>query len=120
MTLCPIVDFANHTSVQPRMIPVPSDSETRNGAPVHSIGDGLIFMCPDNVKIDEDDEILLTYGLHSNQMLFVEYGFVNVFSENGPSPGGEVDVQDLVEDYVFVGVCPREVKAVLVAEGYWG
>lgn len=100
---------------------VPSNSEIWNAAPVNSIGDGLKFISPDNVKIEEDDEILLTYGLHSNKTLFVEYGFVNIFSENGPSPSGEVDVQDLVEKYVFADVQLSEaVKVALVAEGYWG
>lgn len=121
VTMCPIVDFANHTSDQAYMTLVPSNAEIRNTAPVNSIGDGLKFISPDNVKIEENDEILLTYGLHSNKTLFVEYGFVNIVSENGPSPIGEVDVQDLVEKYVFTNVQLREIMSfTLVSEGYWG
>lgn len=102
------------------MTPVPSNSEIWNAAPVNSIGDGLKFISPDNVKIEENGEILLTYGLRSNKTLFVEYGFVNLF-KNGPSPSGEVDVQDLVEKDVFVDVRLHDaVKATLVSEGYWG
>lgn len=103
------------------MIPVPSNSETWSAAPVNPIGDGLKFISPDHVKIEENDEILLTYGLHSNKTLFVEYGFVNPFSKNRPSPSGEVDVQDLVEKHVFIDVQLREaVKVILITEGYWG
>lgn len=121
LTMCPILDFANHTSGQACMTPVPSNSEVWNAAPVNSIGDGLKFISPDNVKIEENDEILLTYGSHSNKTLFVEYGFVNLLSKNGPSPSGEVDVQDLVENYVFADMRLREaVKVTLVTEDYWG
>lgn len=121
LTMCPILDFANHTPGQAHMTPVPSNSDIRNAAPTDSIGDGLKFISPDNVKIEENDEILLTYGLHSNKTLFVEYGFVNLFSKNGPSPRGEVDVQDLAEKYVFIDVRLREsARVALVSEGYWG
>ncbi|KAG9318465.1 hypothetical protein JVU11DRAFT_556 [Chiua virens] len=121
LTMCPILDFANHTSGQANMSPVPSKSEIWNAAPVNPIGDGVRFVSPDNVKIEDDDEILLTYGLHSNKTLFVEYGFVNLFSEDGPSPSGEVDVQGLAEKHIFAVLQLGEaVKAVLVAEGYWG
>ncbi|KAH0830552.1 hypothetical protein J3R83DRAFT_2006 [Lanmaoa asiatica] len=120
LTMCPVVDFANHTSGQACMTPVPSNSENWNTAPVNSIGDGLKFISPHNVKIKENDEILLTYGSHSNKTLFVEYGFVNSF-KNGPSPSGEVDVVDLAEKYVFADVRLREaMKVALVNEGYWG
>ncbi|KAG8217501.1 SET domain-containing protein [Butyriboletus roseoflavus] len=120
LTMCPILDFANHTPGQACMTPVPSNSEMWNAAPVNSIGDGLKFISPDNVKIEENDEILLTYGLRSNKTLFVEYGFVNLF-KNETSPSGEVDVQDLVEKYVLIDVQLHDaVKAALVAEGYWG
>lgn len=119
--MCPILDFVNHTPDQASMTPVPSNSEIWNAAPVNSIGDGLKFISPDNAKVKENDEILLTYGSHSNKTLFVEYGFVNLFSKNGPSPSGEVDVQDLVDKYVFADVRLRQVvKAALVTEGYWG
>lgn len=121
LTMCPILDFANHTSGQACMTPVPSNSKVWNAVPVNSIGDGLEFISPDNVKIEENDEILLTYGLHSNKTLFVEYGFVNPLSKDGPSPSGEVDVQDMVEKNVFADVRLREaVKVALVAEDYWG
>lgn len=121
LTMCPILDFANHTPGQAHMTPVPSNSDIRNAAPTDSIGDGLKFISPDNVKIEENDEILLTYGLHSNKTLFVEYGFVNLFSKNGSSPRGEVDVQDLAEKYVFIDVRLREsARVALVSEGYWG
>lgn len=121
LTMCPILDFANHTPGQAHMTPVTSNSEIWNAAPINSIGDGLKFISGDNVKIEENDEILLTYGLHSNKTLFVEYGFVNHFSKNVPSPHGEVDVQDLAEKYVFADARLREaVRVILVTEGYWG
>lgn len=121
LTMCPILDFANHTPGQANMIPISSNAEIWNAAPVNSIGDGLKFISPDNVKIEENDEILLTYGLHSNKTLFVEYGFLNPFSESGPAPSGEVDVQDLVEEHVLTDVRLGEaVKVALIAERYWG
>lgn len=121
LTMCPILDFANHSPVQANMTPVPSNTKIWNAAPVNPIGDGLKFTSPDNVKIEENDEILLTYGSHSNRTLFVEYGFVNLLSKNRPFPSGEVDVQDLAEKYVFADVQLGEaVRVILVAEGYWG
>ncbi|KAG6376134.1 hypothetical protein JVT61DRAFT_2108 [Boletus reticuloceps] len=121
LTMCPILDFANHTRGQAHLIPVPSTSDIWNAAPVNLIGDGLKVISPDDVKIEENDEILLTYGLHSNKTLFVEYGFVNPMSKDGPSPGGEVDVQDLIEKYVFTDVRLVEaVRVILVTGGYWG
>lgn len=121
LTMCPILDFANHTPDQAHMTLLPTNSGVWNAAPVNSIGDGLKFVSSNNMKIEENDEVLLTYGLHSNKTLFVEYGFVNVFSNNGPSPSGEVDVQDLVEKYIFVDIRLGEaVRIILVDEGYWG
>jgi hypothetical protein len=121
LTMCPILDFANHTPGQANMTTVTSNSKIWNAAPINLIGDGLKFISPENIKIEENDEILLTYGLHSNKTLFVEYGFVNLLSKNGPSPHGEVDVQDLAEKYVFADVRLREaVRVTLVTEGYWG
>ncbi|KAF9246536.1 hypothetical protein BU15DRAFT_85291 [Melanogaster broomeanus] len=81
------------------MTPVPSNADIWNGAPVKSIGDGLKFISPENAMIQEGDEIHLTYGSHSNKTLFVEYGFVNSFHEDGFH--GEVDVTDVIEELIF-------------------
>ncbi|KIJ69446.1 hypothetical protein HYDPIDRAFT_106062 [Hydnomerulius pinastri MD-312] len=121
LTMCPILDFANHTLDKPHITPVPSNADIWNAAPVKSIGDGFKFLSPDNATIREGDEIYLTYGSHSNKTLFVEYGFVNDIPKDIPRITGEVDVQDILEEIVSEN--PRlggVVKDVLVTEGYWG
>ncbi|KAF9227942.1 SET domain-containing protein [Gyrodon lividus] len=121
VTMCPILDFANHTPHTSQMFHVPSNADIWNAAPVKPIGDGLKFTSPETVMIEEGDEIHLIYGSHSNKTLFVEYGFVNVFHEHGPHLSGEVDVQDVAEDIIFECLRLGEiVKDVLLAEGYWG
>ncbi|KIL00416.1 hypothetical protein PAXRUDRAFT_821707 [Paxillus rubicundulus Ve08.2h10] len=121
LTMCPVLDFANHTPYRAQMTPVPSKADVWNSAPVKSIGDGLKFISAETAMIHEGDEIHLTYGPHSNKTLFVEYGFVNACHEQGSHLSGEVDVEDMVEELVFQGLPLGEiVKEVLVTESYWG
>ncbi|KAF8844979.1 SET domain-containing protein [Paxillus ammoniavirescens] len=121
LTMCPILDFANHTPLRPQMTLVPSKADVWNAAPVKSIGDGLKFISAEAAMIQEGDEIHLTYGSHSNKTLFVEYGFVNACHEYESHLSGEVDVEDVVDELVFQDLPLGElIKDVLVAEGYWG
>ncbi|KAI6039057.1 hypothetical protein EDC04DRAFT_2569071, partial [Pisolithus marmoratus] len=120
-TLCPILDFANHNSYTPNMRPGPTNADIWNSAPVPSIGEGLRFFACDDTKIREDDEIMLSYGRHSNKTFFVEYGFVNGPHDVATRVCGEVDVQDILEESIYGGQRrSRVIKDLLVAEGYWG
>ena len=108
VTLCPIVDFANHTRMSPQISPAIS---TADG------GDFGVISCSGE-SIKPGDELFLTYGRHANRTLFVEYGFIDV--SPFPNDDGEVDIQDLVESLIDSkghGICLREI---LIGEGYWG
>ncbi|KAI0082678.1 SET domain-containing protein [Panus rudis PR-1116 ss-1] len=126
MTLCPILDFANHAPTNTQIKPVlPSDSSW--SAPgskksSHRLGGDYTFVANENVE--KDQELFLRYGSHSNRRLFVEYGFVNRWSGDAIRNGevdGECDVQDLVEKlFEEAGATGIWAKEVLQNEGYWG
>jgi hypothetical protein len=109
VTLCPVVDFANHTRVSPQISPAVSAIVAR--------GDFIVVSCPGE-SIEAGDELFLTYGCHANRTLFVEYGFIDVspFPEND----GEVDVQDLVESLIEAKGHGTRLQEILIEEGYWG
>ncbi|KAG1731897.1 hypothetical protein EDB19DRAFT_1896846 [Suillus lakei] len=110
LTLCPILDFANHAPNGLHMTPVPSEADIWDTAPIKSIGKGF----------RRAKEIFLTYGVHPNRTLFVEYGFVNKSSDDAEITDGEVDVQDVVESLILDHKSGVFVKSVLEDEGYWG
>lgn len=113
LTLCPILDFANHSLHGSNMRP----SSTNTYPP--SMTESLCFFSQD-VAIQAGDEIFLTYGRHSNKTLFVEYGFVDVIHDH-ENVQGEVDVQDVLEEIAHEKQWRRSlVKEVLVDQGYWG
>ncbi|KAG6329835.1 hypothetical protein ID866_9252, partial [Astraeus odoratus] len=120
LTMCPVLDFANHSPDRSNMSPGPTKADIWNVAPVPMIGEGLRFFSLDNTTIQENDEILLTYGPHSNKTLFVEYGFVIGTQGTTTVPQGEVDVQDIIEEKIAGGRYGYLVKDLLVAESYWG
>lgn len=69
-------------------------------------------------------EVCLRYGSHSNQSLFVEYGFINPVSneemESGTYPA-EVDMQALMIDlFEERGAVGSWMQKILENEGYWG
>ncbi|KAJ7285853.1 hypothetical protein C8J57DRAFT_1286003 [Mycena rebaudengoi] len=114
LTLCPILDFANHTVDGPCMIPRISDAEKNNAAPLSRLGDPLTLLSP-GAGASRGQEMYLTYGAHSNKTLFVEYGFVTT------GTCGEVDVQDLVERlFKDKGQEGNIKKEILEESGYWG
>ncbi|KAI6109828.1 hypothetical protein F5141DRAFT_810654 [Pisolithus sp. B1] len=120
-TLCPVLDFANHSSHTSNMHPGPTNADIWNSAPVPSIGEGLRFFARDDARIREDDEIMLTYGRHANKTLFVEYGFVDDPHEVGTLVCGEVDVRDILEESIYLDQRRScAIKDRLAAEGYWG
>lgn len=140
VTLCPILDFANHIPFNTELVPIlPSGNPTHFRTPTISlsgsrpipkgkIGGDYAFTSSGYLELEEDQEIHLCYGAHPNRKLFVEYGFVNLFPQGSIVDGmdtanrnGEVEVDDLVsalfEERGSVGEWMREV---LEEEGYWG
>ncbi|KAG2368530.1 hypothetical protein BDR07DRAFT_1390874 [Suillus spraguei] len=120
LTLCPILDFANHTPNGLHMTPAPSEADIWDTAPVKPIGKGFRFLSPADASIQEGKEIFLAYGAHPNRTLFVEYGFVNNSLGEVEYTDGEVDVQDVVESLILDHKSGVFVKSVLEDEGYWG
>jgi hypothetical protein len=122
ISLCPILDFANHTASDPHMFPKFVDADLR-GVPPGSRQADVALVSP-ALPVVENEEMYLIYGAHCNKRLFVEYGFINQVSMDILAKGnavGEVDVQKHVENLF------RERKKIgewmekaLRQEGYWG
>ena len=64
MVLCPLIDLFNHTSDPASACKVTHDSF------------GFTVTSPEVSTGDEDEEVFVSYGTHSNDFLLVEYGFV--------------------------------------------
>lgn len=124
LTLCPILDFANHTITGPRMFPAPNQGDICIGPRQEVLTEGLTLLSPPDTVIAEGQELYLTYGGHCNRTLFVEYGFViDIPSEPTLRAefAGEIDVEDLVEYLLEAqGESASWMKVKLVEEGYWG
>ncbi|KAJ6596873.1 hypothetical protein DFH09DRAFT_1023264 [Mycena vulgaris] len=116
LTLCPILDFANHTVAGPCMTTRLSDAERSNAPPIPRLGDPLTLLSPHTLT-NPDEELHLTYGAHPNRTLFVEYGFVAACAPDDAR--AEVDVQDIVEP-LFDGNDGAIKKKMLQDSGYWG
>jgi len=122
VTLCPILDFANHHWEHSHIQPV-SDADiwgVRSKAK-----DPFQFLATEYIKeVEVDGEVCLRYGARSNQSLFVEYGFVNAVSDGDMKSGeypAEVDVQHFVVDlFKGRGNVGTWMRAILKSEGYWG
>lgn len=125
MTLCPILDFANHTTKPPYTTPEPTRAELWDTGPSSSkkFGDKFVLLSPSNVT-GPTEELYLRYGLHSSATLFSEYGFVSHldFAEQSDETlGGQLDLGGVIEDlFARRGVVGSWMKDVLVEEGYWG
>jgi len=122
VTLCPILDFANHDWHHSHVQPV-SDSNIWNTRP--KAKEDFQFLATEHIaEVDVGKEVYLKYGCHPNQSLFVEYGFVNAVSnekmESGTYPA-EVDVQTIVVGlFEGRGNMGSWMRAILENEGYWG
>lgn len=119
VTLCPILDFANHDWHHSHIQPV-SHAGTWN---VRS--KTFQFLATDHIaEVKADGEVYLRYGGHSNQSLFVEYGFVNVVSNECMKSGtypAEVDVQPIMVGlFKGLGSVGAWMQTTLENEGYWG
>ncbi|KDR81593.1 hypothetical protein GALMADRAFT_239640 [Galerina marginata CBS 339.88] len=126
MTLCPILDFANHTTTPPYTLPQATHAELWDTGPStkRKFGDDFVLLSPSTASSSRGGELFLRYGAHSNATLFAEYGFVNLPSPewtHDEASGGEVELGHLVED-LFRGRAEvgSWMKEVLVEEGYWG
>lgn len=117
MTLCPILDFANHTAHPPYTLPKASPVDTWNIAPPmkHKFGHDFTLLSPSGLITSPDIELFLKYGSHPNSTLFTEYGFVE------PTGEGEVMLDCAVEAlFKTRGDVGLWMKDILIAERYWG
>jgi len=117
MTLCPILDFANHTTNPPYTLPQASPADIWNIAPPgkHKFGHDFTLLSPSVLVTSPDAELSLKYGSHPNSTLFTEYGFVE------PTNEGEIMLDSAVEAlFKLRGHVGLWMKDILVAERYWG
>ena len=122
VTLCPILDFANHYWHHSHVQPV-SDSDIWG---FRSKAKGAFqFLATEHIReVETDGEVCLRYGGHSNQSLFVEYGFVNAVSDGDMRSGEyptEVDVQHIMAElFKGRGTVGTWMQTILEGAGYWG
>ncbi|KLO18588.1 SET domain-containing protein [Schizopora paradoxa] len=124
LTLCPLIDFANHTTSQdtrPGAFPqIRCTNEARLGGSNNFLAPGathdMAFVSHPDRELIEGEEVFLRYGGHCNRALFVEYGFVD---EHGEPSISEVNVEDLM-DALFrdAGEVGDACRDVLQREGY--
>lgn len=117
MTLCPVLDFANHAMDTPTVYPQPTRGEVWDTGPSikRRFGEKFTLLAPSQHSVKIGDELFLKYGSHSNATLFTEYGFVLSRQDI------EVEVTELVEElFNKRGAVGAWMKEVLTNEGYWG
>ncbi|GJJ12403.1 hypothetical protein Clacol_006645 [Clathrus columnatus] len=96
------VDLANHSSLK---------HQTTDKTPFPT------FYSPLQTTLQAGDQIYLKYGSHSNSTLFTEYGFI----EKGYPNGGQVDVQDMIEDqFRVLGDLGDWMESLLKNFNFWG
>ncbi|KAJ3725976.1 hypothetical protein C8R42DRAFT_718227 [Lentinula raphanica] len=117
ITLCPILDFANHSSHLPCMeSPFSSKPNLRP-----DLYRDFSLISPSQTSVDTDTELYLKYGAHCNRVLFVEYGFVlPIDSIPETHRALEVNVDDIVDAFlVDKGETGSWLKEILTSENYW-
>ncbi|KAF5381005.1 hypothetical protein D9615_003936 [Tricholomella constricta] len=123
LTLCPILDFANHTTRSNNMSPQRLMAD-KTAAPPKMFERDFTILSPSSIPIRQGDELYLNYGAHSNRTLFVDYGFVNHVPKDIFLRGeahGESDVQSAIERlFEARGDLGTWMKEVLKSERYWG
>ena len=128
MTLCPILDFANHTTRAPYTTPKPTNAEIWNTGPLGKgkYGDNFILLSPSETTLP-NEELFLRYGAHPNSTLFTEYGFVNISkpydgahdSDDYHDP--QIELAGAIESlFTKRGAIGAWLQEKLDAEGYWG
>jgi hypothetical protein len=124
--MCPILDFANHTSIDSLSI---TQDEFALGDGERSVDCYSLSYISDNVgmafstssSIKKGDQIYLRYGSHSNAFLFSEYGFVLPLGLEGAHiTDGEVVIDPDVEE-LLLGTKDYKLKEDLLKDrSYWG
>ncbi|KAF9532962.1 hypothetical protein CPB83DRAFT_846676 [Crepidotus variabilis] len=125
MTLCPILDFANHTPKEPYTYPRASQAELWNTGPSRKFGENFILQSPASCIVPPGTELFLRYGMHANSTLFTEYGFVNMVKWSDPAQDISAETESQVDSSVEKlfeerGPIGSWMKNVLLDEGYWG
>lgn len=123
MSLCPILDFANHSSSCPSARPAVSEADIWGVSPkVYSCDFGL--NSPPKCSIESGEQLFLQYGLHPNRILFTEYGFVEISNNRLPKENEnlkEVDITHIMLDmFAKKGERGRWLEERLRESGYWG
>ncbi|THU90710.1 SET domain-containing protein, partial [Dendrothele bispora CBS 962.96] len=114
LTLCPILDFANHTPGRSHMVLDKSDEKKRQNQKHFRV-----LSSP--VGVETGEEVFLTYGAHCNRTLFVEYGFVlHPSSQKWEDCVVEVLVDDIAEElYQKKESVGAWMMDILQTEKYW-
>ncbi|KAF8605173.1 SET domain-containing protein [Ceratobasidium sp. AG-I] len=108
ITMCPLLDFANHTSSA--SISVTQDE--------FALLDGMAFSSAIMLRLD--DEVYLRYGAHSNAVLFSEYGFVIPFNrDNTHIVDGEILIDPDVEELLQSSEYSEQKIQLLKDRNYW-
>lgn len=129
LTLCPVIDLANHTADPQKSCALALLSSPFE---VAKHGDAIKFVevesPPSPMKMG--DQLYLRYGPHSNATLFAEYGFVLPKFAHGNSVAdvgdldmhqnyGQVLVDDIIEE-MFEKSGRSWMKEMLQEWNYWG
>ncbi|GBE82304.1 hypothetical protein BKA93DRAFT_760434 [Sparassis latifolia] len=119
LTLCPILDFANHSET-PHIVPV-NDLDLPGTKASNKLTRNLTFVCSSDIV--EGQQLFLRYGGHPNRTLFVNYGFLDNFPPNAGAIGefsADIDLQDVMEKLFSESRFQSWIRQELEDEGYWG
>ena len=126
MTLCPILDFSNHTYMENSLHPRATRTDLWNSGLSSSskrhFGEDFVLLSPSDATVNAGEQLFLRYGMHANSTLFAEYGFVNVvdWSNLDHNFSGEVEVDHFVKTLFERKEAVGEwAKNILIEEGYW-
>lgn len=107
------------------MKPLPSDAEAwQTMLGIHPDAGSDLTCVTGEESVLEGEELFLTYGMHPQREMLVEYGFVNQVADEAFRSGefpGEVDLQDEIQKlFEEKGKAGVWLKQTLEEEGYWG
>lgn len=107
------------------MKPLPSDAEAwQTILGIHSDAGSDLTCVTGGEQVQKGQELFLTYGMHPQREMLVEYGFVNQVADDAFRSGefsGEADLQDEIQKlFEEKGEAGTRMKQILEEEGYWG